>query len=474
MKNIERPAMVNYKKMSLYYMFGTLFNQGLSFLTIPFFSRMLTTFDYGIINTYTSWVAILFMITSCALHMGIRAEFVDNEKNIDGVMSSVTSFTLLNSFIVSVIILVGAYIFGNGNILLIVFCLIQSIATGLINNYTMYLMMQYRYKFRTFLLVVPNLLAITVAFILIIFILKSDLYFGRIIPWSLVQGLFGILIIWLVYSKSQVFWNKKYIKSALAISMPLVLHGIAINILSQSDRVMITALRNASETGIYSLVYNLGMLAIVITYSMEGVWVPWFTRRLKEGEEAVVNDRAKIYIELIALAMGLLILIGPEVIRILSDSKYWEGITIIPPIILANYLMFAETLYVNVEHFYKKSLSITFNTTVAAAVNIVANFLFIPQYGYVAAAYTTLFSYIVSFLLHANYSKKLNSSLYPLIYFSASFLKLSIIMILFYVFFGNIIIRWLIAFCLFIYEAFRFKEVILSLLPSSIRNKFCK
>ncbi|HEM5088107.1 TPA: oligosaccharide flippase family protein, partial [Streptococcus suis] len=232
--------------------------------------------------------------------------------------------------------------------------------------------------------------------------------FGRIIPWSLVQGLFGILIIWLVYSKSQVFWNKKYIKSALAISMPLVLHGIAINILSQSDRVMITALRNASETGIYSLVYNLGMLAIVITYSMEGVWVPWFTRRLKEGEEAVVNDRAKIYIELIALAMGLLILIGPEVIRILSDSKYWEGITIIPPIILANYLMFAETLYVNVEHFYKKSLSITFNTIVAAVVNIVANFLFIPQYGYVAAAYTTLFSYIVSFLLHANYSKKLN------------------------------------------------------------------
>ncbi|HEM5088111.1 TPA: oligosaccharide flippase family protein, partial [Streptococcus suis] len=137
MKNTERPAMVNYKKMSLYYMFGTLFNQGLSFLTIPFFSRMLTTFDYGIINTYTSWVAILFMITSCALHMGIRAEFVDNEKNIDGVMSSVTSFTLLNSFIVSVFILVGAYIFGNGNILLIVFCLIQSIATGLINNYTM-------------------------------------------------------------------------------------------------------------------------------------------------------------------------------------------------------------------------------------------------------------------------------------------------------------------------------------------------
>lgn len=38
----------------------------------------------------------------------------------------------------------------------------------------------------------------------------------------------------------------------------------------------------------------------------------------------------------------------------------------------------------------------------------------IPRYGYVAAAYTTLASYIISFTLHSRYARKLEPNLYPL------------------------------------------------------------
>ena len=58
------------------------------------------------------------------------------------------------------------------------------------------------------------------------------------------------------------------------------------------------------------------------------------------------------------------------------------------------------------------STDITVNTIIAAASNIVLNF--IPRYGYIAAAYTTLASYLISFMLHTRYAKKLEPNLYPL------------------------------------------------------------
>lgn len=62
-------------------------------------------------------------------------------------------------------------------------------------------------------------------------------------------------------------------------------------------------------------------------------------------------------------------------------------------------MIFAYSLYVNIEHYYKKTPYITVNTIIAAASNIVLNFIFIPRYGYIAAAYTTLASYFISFCI---------------------------------------------------------------------------
>ena len=118
---------------------------------------------------------------------------------------------------------------------------------------------------------------------------------GRIVPNVLVNVGFGLLTVALVYKKSRVFFKREYINYALKISAPLVLHGIALSILSQSDRTMITVLADASQTGIYSLIYNFAMIATVITTSFEGVWVPWFTENLKKREIGQINVLVKDY-----------------------------------------------------------------------------------------------------------------------------------------------------------------------------------
>ncbi|WP_207635891.1 oligosaccharide flippase family protein [Acetobacterium woodii] len=431
------------KKASTSYLIGSLFNKGIAFFTVPIFTRLLSTSDYGIVNTYNSWIAILAMVVGFALHTGIRIAFIDYKDGMEDFLATTTTFTLLSGGILAAIIyLIASLVSVSISSALIILCLFQSISSALIEDYSMYLMMQYRYKFRTALMVLPNLISVMLSVIAIKFFLTDNLYLGRIIPTSSTVIFFGIIVCVLVYSKSRCFFNKEYLKYALTFSLPLVLHGIALNILSQSDRTMITWLADSSQTGIYSLIYNFSMIATVITTSLEGIWIPWFYKKLQVGKTEEINTIAKDYINLMTYCLIGVIMVGPEVVKILASSNYWDGIKIIPPVVISNFVIFAYSLYVNIEHYHKKTKGITVNTVIAAITNIILNYLLIPKFGYVAAAFTTLVSYLVSFILHAFKSKKLEPELYPITYFILPLCEVCIATVLFYMFMDNAIIRW--------------------------------
>ena len=127
---------------------------------------------------------------------------------------------------------------------------------------------------------------------------------------------------------------------------------------------MITWLADASQTGIYSLIYNFSMIATVITTSLDGVWVPWFTKKMNNKGYREINKVAVDYVNLMTYAMCCLIMVAPEVVKILASKPYWEGIVIIPPVVLSNYIIFVYTMYVNVEHYYKKTVRISLYTAI--------------------------------------------------------------------------------------------------------------
>lgn len=457
----------NLKKASGYYLIGTLFNKGFAFLTVPIFTRILSTSDYGIVTTYNSWISILSMIMGFAIYMGIRASFIDYPDKVDDFLSVCTTFTLICGALMCLFVGGGAILLKvDAGITLIFLCLLQGLSAALVQNYSMYLMMRYQYKYRTALMVLPNLISVILSVIAILFVVKSDLYLGRIVPTALVNIGFGVLVVIAVYKRSKCLFNKRYLKYALAISAPLVLHGIALNILSQSDRTMITLLSSAAQTGIYSLIYNFSMIATVLTTALEGIWVPWFTDKLKERKINEINQIAKDYINLMTYAMVGVILIGPEVVKLLSSKQYWKGISIIPPIVLANYIIFAYTLYVNIEHYYKKTPYITLNTLIAAGCNLVLNYIFIPKYGYVAAAYTTLVSYLLAFVLHANYAKKMEKNLYPISFFARPIIHIIVAVTFFYAFVELWLVRWLLVITYILFMFWRERYRVVSYFPS--------
>ena len=91
---------------------------------------------------------------------------------------------------------------------------------------------------------------------------------------------------------------------------------------------------------------------------------------------------------------------APEIIKILAPPQYHEGIFIFPPVMAGVFFIALYNVFGNIEFYYQKTFMIMVASVVAAITNVVLNYIFIPRYGYIAAAYTTLASYILLSVMH--------------------------------------------------------------------------
>ncbi len=437
---------INYKVASIFYTVSSIFNKGIAFFTVPIFTRILSEVDYGIVSTYTAWVSMLTVFISMTLYMALRQVFVEDPESLDEYHSTIDYFvSIIAGLMVLFCVIIRTFVVFD--ILLVLLAIVHSYASALIENYSMCLMMRYRYKLRTLYMMLPNLLSVLISIYVTIYIVKEKMYLGRIVPSAVVTMFFGIAVLYNVFKKSRTF-NIDYLKYSLNISAPLIAHGIGLTILAQSDRTMITDLVGADKTAIYSVVYNLSMIATALTTAFSGIWTPWYLNRMKShtiSDFKEMKNMSRLYVIFMTMVMCCVILVGPEILKFFAAEPYWEGVSIIPPIVLANLIIFIYTFYADIEHYYKKTKIIAVNTIVAAVINIILNYFLIPVFGYEVAAYTTLFSYIISLVFHYISAKKLEPEIMNLTNYISEILLVIIITLVYYVALQSWIIRWGIA-----------------------------
>lgn len=431
-------------KISTLYMIGNMSNKAIAFITIPIFTRLLTTSEYGIAQTYLSWVSILTLFVGLSLGNSIRSAYVDFKDDLNGYVSSIYGLSLLSFIASSGLVLLGVFIFKNIDIVLVVCCLIQSYFQFVTVTMTIKYMMNVNYIKKTLLLALPNMCVQIIAIIMILNMEGDHKYYGYVFAYTIVYTVVGVYFIISSFIKGKKIINLKYWKYALAFSLPLIFHGLSLILLQSSDKIMLTSLYNSSETGVYSLIHNLSMVATAITASIEAIWVPWFTRKMMTSDKKTINNNITVYLEIVLVLMLCIMFLAPEVIKIMATESYWSGIYMIPLFVFASYEMYMYTVYVNVEYYYKSTKYIAFNTVVAAAVNLVLNYILIPHFGGIAACITTVISYFISFLMHSHHSRKLDKDLFPFKKFILPSLIFFVAIVIFYITINFYVIRWAI------------------------------
>ena len=170
-------------------------------------------------------------------------------------------------------------------------------------------------------------------------------------------------------------------------------------IFNQSDRLMIDVLDGRDKAGISGVAYSLGLVLNFVINSINNSFVPWTYKKIRDGKEKEIKNVANGITVLIAVMLLVLILVTPEIMRFIASPEYYEAIWVVPPIVASLFFLFLSQLSINIEFYFGKNTLLVKGSILSAVINIVLNYIFIQWFGYMAAGYTTLVSYIIFCIL---------------------------------------------------------------------------
>lgn len=193
-------------------------------------------------------------------------------------------------------------------------------------------------------------------------------------------------------------------------SLPYVAVNLSAWVLSLSDRYILQFLRGAHEVGIYSISYQVGQSSIMlISYLFTLAFHPlsimiWEKQGERASQEFVTKGTRYFLLLCIPAVIGIS-MVGKPVLNVLSTADYREGAKIIPLVALGNFLRGLNGRFEAGLVFSKKTHFLMYGLAISSLLNVGLNFLFVPRYGYLAAAATTLASYAFLLLLTIVFSR---------------------------------------------------------------------
>ena len=183
-------------KASLAYLICNIIQKSITFLTLPLFTRLLTTTQYGQYNIYTSWSAILSIFTTLNLPYGTFGRAMvkfDNDR--DGYICAVQTLCTVLSLLFILI-----YFPFNGYLVKIV-KLPMSIILIMVGEILFSTSIQFWFGKNRFEFQYKNVVLVTISMALIspicglIFVLNSEEKgYARIIGFAVITMMFGLVI----------------------------------------------------------------------------------------------------------------------------------------------------------------------------------------------------------------------------------------------------------------------------------------
>ena len=389
-------------KATLWFLICSFLQRGISVITTPIFTRLLTTGEYGRYNVFYSWHGIVTIIISLNLSQGVYQQGLikfDKERKIFSSSLQGLTFSLVAAW--NCVYLV-AHNFWNGLLnlstvqMLAMLCMVWT--SSVFNFWATEQRVYYKYR----LLVAVTLLVSVAKPALGIFLIlhSEDKVTARILGLALVE-LIGYTWCFVVQMKTgKKYFSAKFWKYALGFNLPLIPHYLSQVVLSNSDRIMINRMVGDSAAGIYSLAYSLAMIMTLFNTSLAQTLSPWMYQKIKDKQIKDLAPIAYLSLGIVAVVNLLLIMLAPEAVRIFAPASYYEAVYCIPPVAMGVLFMYSYDLFAKFAFYYEKTTLIMFASVGGAILNIILNYFGIKMFGYVAAAYTTLICYMCYVVFH--------------------------------------------------------------------------
>lgn len=397
-------------KSGIWFTVCNIVTKSVGFLTTPIFARLLTKSEFGNYNNFTTWTGIILLVTSLNLESSmIRARY-DHAGDLDTYVASMSWLSCLSTLIWFVLFMV--FIEPAQNLLSLNKVEIKAMFLYLLFDPTIQLFQtkeRYQYKYKSTVAITLLVVVGTALLSVLLVLLMQDKLEGRIIGTVAPIILIGFALMLVLFRNAKGI-NYSYWKYALPFTLPFIPHLLSMYLLGSMDKVMIKQICGAEDLALYSLAYTVGTIVSLLITSMNNAFSPWLGEQLSRKNYSQIKRVSVPYVGFFAFASICMVLITPEILIILGGEGYSEARFVIPQIFAGCLMQFIYCMYVNVEQFEKKTVGMAIASVCAASFNYITNYIFIRKYGYIAASYTTFFSYLVLMLLHLYLVKRIGRS----------------------------------------------------------------
>lgn len=389
-------------RASLWFAICSILQKGISVVTMPIFTRLMDTSQYGKYSIFQTWYNIFFIIITLNIQSEIfNKGLIDHSDEKDSFSSNMIGLLItLTSFFILLYIIFRPYInrlLGLPTYLVIVM-VFEILANAIFGLWSARKRFDFKYKEIVAVTVVMSILNPIVGIVAVYF--STNKAEARIISNALIPVLLSFFFIASFSRKNKLFGNFMWWKAALISSFPLLPHYLSLVLLNQSDKLMINHFIGVNEAGIYSVAHSAGLLMTIINNSINGSFVPWAYEKMKRSNGDGIRNISNMLFGIVMVANLALIWFAPETVGLLATSEYHDAIWCLVPIAGSVYFFFVYTLFVDIEIYFGENHFVAIASVCAAIINLVLNHIFIPLFGYIAAGYTTLVSYFLTMVMH--------------------------------------------------------------------------
>lgn len=379
---------------------GTFLNKGLQFLVIPFFSRWLTTEEYGEFDLLYAYVSLLIPVITLSTQEAMFRFCVDetDSRRKETYIANTCIIQSVN-YLVAVLVL---FLFRNrvGDTVYFAFCL--------------YLFAELFSVFlRGYLRAIKKLNIYSISMsISTVFMAVFVTLFVYIMHLGIVGMLLGYAVGTLIGDMIICYLSRFYrmlplggiklgrIRELVVYSAPLIPNDVAWWIMNASDRQIINIFFGSTANGIYAIAHKIPTLCSIIFGMFSVSWQQEVVGRIKEeNRNEYFNSILNALLEcLFTVCAGLLA--GSFIIYyFILDSKYFDAILYSPILIFSAGILAVSQFLGGIQIALKQPKQNGFSTVTGAIVNVMLHIGLYKHIGLYAASVSTLVANMIILFL---------------------------------------------------------------------------
>ncbi len=387
----------------------------LGFISLPMFTRILSTEEYGRSSLFLSAVSIIYIFAILGLDQSYIRYFYS-----EGVDERKLFSQCLRGPLVLIVVLSGVYVafseffnrllFGKGGIDVTLLVIAYTLTSVFERFLFLNIRMQQRGKLYSNLNILSKLLNI-LFIMLFAYILGDDFRVGlyaQTLPLVVVTVM--LLIMYAFEGRGYKAGPHSLTeKELLRYGIPFVPMLLMEWLLSSMDKWSIRFMNDFSETGVYSSAMQIMTILMTLKITYVAFWAPIAMKKYEQEDESEVKPFfADMFqkVQFLCLFAAFSITAFRSIIVLILGEKYRGASKIIPFLSLMPVLSILFEMTGQGIKFKKKPVYFNYASAAAICCNLAGNLLLVPRYKGVGAAVATAVTYIVYFAIGTYFANK--------------------------------------------------------------------